>query len=172
MPLFALGWRFAPAEKGDAALRQRLVADLALRCLLSASAPLYSRLYADGLINGSFECEADYSAGAAMLIVSGESTDPEAVLTAICDEVRSVVQGGLDATLIERVKRSDYGARLRGLGYFGELARKLASGAFTDYCALESLDVMETIGREEVERFIRETMPQEKLAMSVVRPRA
>lgn len=172
MPLFALGWRFTPAGKGDAALRQRLVTDLALRCLLSESAPLYNRLYAEGLINGSFDCEADYSAGAGMMLVSGESADPEAVLAAICSEVQSVMHSGLDATLFERVKRSDYGARLRGLGRFGDLAHQLAAGAFEGYCALESLDVMKTIDREEVEQFIRTTMPQEKLAMSVVRPRA
>lgn len=172
MPLFALGSRFMPAEKGENALRQRLVAELALRCLLSESSPLYSRMYADGLINNNFEYEVDYSAGAATVIVSGESMDPEAVLAAINGEVQRIAQNGLDAALFERVKRTSYGTRLRGLGRFGDLAYLLAEGAFADYCALEAFDVMETIGREEAEQFIRETLPQEKLALSVARPRA
>ena len=172
MPLFALGSRFAPAEKGEKALRQRLVADLALRCILGRSAPLYGKLYADGLINASFGYETDYTAGEGMLIVSGESADPEAVLAAIAAEARRVEATGLDGALFERVKRTDYGTRLRALGRFGDLAYDLAEGAFAGFCPLDAFDVVGGIRKEEAEAFLRLTLAPERLALSIVRPRA
>ena len=170
MPLFALGSRFAPAENGEAALRQRLTGELALRCLLGRSSPLYSRLYSEGLINSSFGYELDYSAGAGMLIVSGESSDPEAVLRAITEEAARAGSQGLDGELFERIRRSDYGARLRGLGHFGELAYDLAQGDFAGFCALDAFDMPE-VTKAEAEAFVGSILSESALALSVVRPK-
>ena len=171
MPLFALGGTFRLAEKGEAALRQRLTADLALSCLLGDSSPLFNRLYAEGLINNSFDFEADFSGGIGAAIVSGDSRDPEAVLQAIGEAVTEVEKKGLDAALFERVRRSNYGMRLRALGYFGELAGDLAEGCFASFCALDTFAVAAEISREEAADFLCAALRPEKLALSVVRPK-
>ena len=47
-PQFLIGVKIAPAQRGSENLRQRLVAQLALRLLAGGSSPFYSRLYARG----------------------------------------------------------------------------------------------------------------------------
>ena len=171
MPLFALGGTFRLAEKGEAALRQRLTADLALSCLLGDSSSLFNKLYADGLINGSFDFEADYSGGIGTVVVSGESKDPEAVLQAITQAAENAAKNGLDKALFERIRRTDYGMRLRALGYFGDLAGDLAESCFAGFCALDAFAVAPQITADEAAAFLGAVLRPEKVALSVIRPR-
>ncbi len=172
MPLFALGSAFKLAPEGEAALRQRLTADLALSCLLGDSSPLFNRLYADGLINNSFDFEADYSGGVGAVVISGESRDPEAVLQAIALSAEQAAKNGLDAALFERVRRTDYGMRLRELGHFGALAGDLAEGCFAGFCALDAIEAAAKVTVADAAAFIGDALRPEKLALSVVWPRA
>ncbi len=172
MPLFALGGTFRLAERGEAALRQRLTADLALSCLLGDSSPLFNRLYADGLINNRFDFEADYSGGIGVVVVSGESRDPEAVLRAVGEAVELAAKDGLDAALFERVRRTDYGMRLRALGHFGDLAGDLAEGCFAGFCALDAVEAAAKVTAADAAAFLGGVLRPEKLALSVIRPRA
>ena len=106
-----------------------------------------------------------------MLLISGESAEPEQVFSEICAEAERVAREGLNAELFERIRRADYGTRLRGLGRFGDLAYDIASGAFAGFCALDAFALTEAVGREEAEKFIADTLSRDKLALSVVRPR-
>ena len=171
MPLFALGSRFALAPAGDQALRQRLIADLALDCLLGDSSPLYNRLYAEGLINGNFGIETDYTAGTGLVVVSGESSDPEKVFAEICAAAEETAKKGIDPARFERVKRADYGTRLRGLGHFDDLAYDIVAGAFAGFRSMDAFEAETSITKEEAEAFIREILAREKMALSVVRPK-
>ncbi len=171
MPLFAFGGTFRPAEKGEKMMRQRLTADLALSCLLGDSSPLYNRLYAEGLINNSFDFEAVYSGGIGTVVVSGESRDPEKVMREISAAAEDAAKNGLDAALFERVRRTDYGMRLRALGYFGDLASDLAEGCFAGYCALDAFAAAREITAQEAAAFLGSVLRAEKLALSVVKPR-
>ena len=171
MPMFAFGGTFRPAEKGEQMLRQRLTADLALSCLLGDSSPLFNKLYAEGLINNSFDFEAVYSGGIGAVIVSGESRDPERVMREVSAAAEAAAKSGLDEKLFERVRRSDYGMRLRALGYFGDLAGDLAEGCFAGYCAPDAFAVVPQITAKEAAGFLGSVLREEKLALSVVRPR-
>ncbi len=172
MPLFAIGGTFRLAEPGEKALRQRLTADLALSCLLGDSSPLFNRLYADGLINNQFDFDADYAGGIGVVTVSGESKDPDAVLQAVSEAAAQAAKNGLDEALFERIRRTDYGMRLRALGYFGDLAADLAEGCFAGYCALDAFAAAQEITAGEASAFLGAALRPEKLALSVIRPRA
>ena len=169
-PQFLLGAKLAPAEKGRARLRQSLIGELSLQYLLGSSAPLYNRLYADGLLNGDFEYELDYTAGTAMLLVGGESRDVSGVADAFRAEVDRLAQSGVDKALFENTRRSYYGAMLRVCGSFSALAQSLVSSAFADYCPLDIFEELQTIRAEDAAAFIAENFEAKKLALSVVRP--
>ena len=172
MPLFAFGSRFMPAAKGLPALRQRLAASLALDCLLGESSPLYAKLYADGLVDSDFGYELDFTAGTGMVIVSGKSAEPEKVFEAVCAEAERAAKEGLDAELFERLRRADYGERLRGLGGFEDLACSLADGVFAGFCALDAFQEAETLQKAACEAFLRDVLRRDLFALSVIRPRA
>ena len=169
-PQFLIGAKVAPAPDGDELLRQKIVAQLALRVLFGTSGSFYNRLYSEGLLNRDYDYEIDYTAGTATIILGGESSDPRRVLDEINQAIGSVKEKGLDKTAFEAAKRASFGSRLRGLEDFDSLCLALADGVFGGYCFLDCFDVLEGVGIEECEAFLTEFMAPDRLAMSVISP--
>lgn len=170
-PQFILGARVSPAEQGRPRLRQLLVGEIALRLMFSRSSPVFNSLYSKGLINGGFEYELDYAAGAATLLCAGESRDVPAVLSEINDFTAGL-SGGIDQNAFESDRKAHFGGELRALGSFSALSQALVTGQFSGYCPLDAFEIIEDIGPQEVLDFISENLRPEKLALSVVAPMA
>ena len=167
-PLFAVGTHFEPAA-GEALLRERISGGLALKYLYGHSSPMYSRLYAEGVLNDSFGYDLDFSAGVGMILAEGESQEPERVLAEMAAEAKKAAQG-LDSTLFGRIKKSSYGSRLRAFDAFASLCRELTAGQFAGYRALDAVSILQDISEDEVVDFIKKRLNVEKFALSVVRP--
>ncbi|MEA4896044.1 MAG: pitrilysin family protein [Oscillospiraceae bacterium] len=169
-PQFLFGSKLNPESKGPGRLRQVLIGEMSLRLLFGPSSPFYTRLYADGLLNGSFEYELDYTAGTAMILAGGESRNVDGVMNELNSEIAKIRSEGLDKTLFENAKRSHFGAQLRVLSSFSALAQELANGAFADYRPLDAFEEINKIALSDVRDFIVENLSPEKLALSVVSP--
>ena len=167
-PLFAVGTHFEPAV-GEVLLRERISGGLALKYLYGHSSPMYSRLYAEGVLNDSFGYDLDFSAGVGMILAEGESQEPERVLAEMAAEAKKAAQG-LDSTLFGRIKKSSYGSRLRAFDAFASLCRELTAGQFAGYRALDAVSVLQDISEDEVVDFIKKRLNVENFALSVVRP--
>ena len=167
-PQFLIGAKLRPAEKGEALFRQQLTASLAMRLLAGASSPFYNRLYESGLLNRSFDADADFSTGVGTVIIGGESRDPDAVLTALLEEVGRIGREGIDAGLYERTKRAGIGTALRGMEDFDDVCVSLALDEFDGFCYLDYPALMASIEKSECEAFIRETLQPERIALSIV----
>lgn len=170
-PQFLIGAKFRPAEEGQALLRQRLVSQLALRMLAGASSPFYARLYAQGLISHDFDYEADFTAGTATVIIGGESREPEKVLDELKAEAARVSEKGFDPELFRRSKRASLGARLRGLEDFESVCVSTVTGLFSGYCAFDAISLLGQVTKDECEQFVRETLSNERLAISIITPK-
>ena len=170
-PQFMIGSKLAPAPKGEAALRQRLVSQLALRLLVGASSPFYTRLYAEGLLNRDFDYEAYFSSGTGTLILEGESEEPEKVFEALKNEAARVAAEGFSDERFERARRASLGARLRGLEDFGSVCMSLASGIFEGYCSLDAISLLDSVTKAECEAFVRDALAPERLAISILEPK-
>ena len=169
-PQFFIGAKLRPETDGEAALRQRLVAMLAMRLLCGYSSPFYARLYAEGLLNRDFYYEVDFTAGTATIIIGGESAEPERVRDELTAEVGRIVREGFAADAFERARRASLGARLRGLEDFDNVCLSIAEGVFDGYDALSSAAVLETVTKDECESFVREKLAAERLALAVIAP--
>ena len=169
-PQFFIGAKLRPETDGEAALRQRLVAMLAMRLLCGYSSPFYARLYAEGLLNRDFDYEVDFTAGTATIIIGGESAEPERVRDELTAEVGRIVREGFAADAFERARRASLGARLRGLEDFDNVCLSIAEGVFDGYDALSSAAVLETVTKDECESFVREKLAAERLALAVIAP--
>lgn len=169
-PQFFIGAKLRPETDGEAALRQRLIAMLAMRLLCGYSSPFYARLYAEGLLNRDFDYEVDFTAGTATIIIGGESAEPERVRDELTAEVGRIVREGFAADAFERARRASLGARLRGLEDFDNVCLSIAEGVFDGYDALSSAAVLETVTKDECESFVREKLAAERLALAVIAP--
>ena len=170
-PQFLIGAKLPKSGGGKEAMKERICATLALRMLCGSSSPFYTRLYAEGLLNPSFDYEVDLSADTVTVIVGGESRDPYKVLEEFKLEVSRIAQEGFDKAFYERSRRASLGARLRGLEDFDNVCVSLASGVFEGCCALDSFEVLESVSLEDCRVFVAEALKPERLAMSVIEPK-
>ena len=169
-PQFLLGTKLVPEGKGDARLKQMLTGEIALRLLFGSSSPFYTRLYADGLINSSFDYELDYTAGTAMMLAGGESRNVDGVMSELNAEIAKIASEGLNKTLFENTRKSFFGSQLRILGSFSTLSQTLVDGVFADYRPLDAFDEIYQIELSDVQSFILQNFAKEKLALSVITP--
>ena len=169
-PQFLFGAKVTPEETGLPRLRQMLVGDVALSLVFGHSSPLYTKLYESGLLTGSFDYEADYCAGTASILVSGESRDVSAVSAALNEEIQNIISGGLDEKRFENTKKALFGLELRALGSFSSLAQSLVSGSFAGFCPLDAFDALSSISIQEVRDYIARYLSSEKIALSIINP--
>lgn len=169
MPLFALGFKGEPAPQGEG-LRQRLVAELVCDALFSASAPLYGRLYEQGLINSSFGAFYTDGPGCAYVVAEGESRDPERVRDEVLREAARLAAEGIDPELWERLKKASYGIMVRHLNSMEDTCIELAEAHFSGEDYLSFPQVFQSIERGDGEALLRRWFVEERGALSVIDP--
>ncbi len=165
MPLFALGFKGTPAV-GAEGLRQRLVAELTCDMLFSPSAPLYSRLYEQGLINSSFGSFYSSGPGCAFVVAEGEKR----VLDEVLKEAERLGREGIDPALWDRLKRAAYGTMVRHLNSMEDTCVELAEAHFNREDYLSFPQVFQSIERADGEALLREWCVEERTALSVILP--
>ena len=177
---YGLPEQMVPAQKRTArsmevalpmfALRQEIIGDLAAEILVGESAPLYTKLYEDNLIDSGFSCGYEGLKGISMLSASGDSRDPEAVYDAILAEAERISKEGVDEALFLRLKRSALGRRMRDLDGFESICYRTCAYEFegVDYFAFP--EIFHSVTQEQVAAFLTRTVREERAAMSLVWP--
>ncbi|MBD5099293.1 MAG: insulinase family protein [Clostridiales bacterium] len=169
IPLFALGFKGSPAA-GKEGLRQRLVAELVCDVLFSPSAPLYNRLYEQGLLNGSFGSSYYAFPGCAWIMAEGESREPERVRDEVLKEAARLGTEGIDQVLWDRLKNAAYGSMVRHLNSMEDTCIELAEAHFNGEDYLSFPQVFQSIDRANGEALLREWCVEERTALSVIEP--
>ena len=161
---------YEPAELGAASMRQEIVGDLAAEILVGESSSLYKTLYEKNLIDSGFSVGYESLKGVAMLTVSGDSMDPDAVAEAILHEADRLAREGLDPILFECLKRSALGRRIRNLDSFSSICYRMCADYFEN---LESFDFPQRFREADLEQaaaLLRRTVLDERMSMVVIRP--
>lgn len=170
-PQFLTGFKCAPAADGEEFLRRQIVGDLACEVLLGDSSPLYQRLYAQGLINTSFRGSFEMMPGIAYLYAGGDSRDARAVAAEIRREAARIADEGVDPDFFRRTLRASFGATLRDLNSFENIAVTLTEGAFHGYDAFRFPGVFDSVTGDDVAAFLRENLTEERAVLSEILPR-
>ena len=171
IPLFELGFKGDPAPRGQG-LRQQLLGELTCDVLFGSSAPLYSRLYEEGLINGSFASRYDSLPGCACLVAGGESRDPKRVRDEVLKEAERLAREGIDPELWERLKKAAYGSMVRQLNSLEDVCYELAEAHFDGEDYLNFPQCFQSIEREDAQALLRRWCVEGRSALSVIVPSA
>ena len=171
MPTFLVGFKCPPQHGGEQQHRFTAIGELACDVLMGESSPLYARLYAEGLINGSFGAAFDLLPGASYVYAGGDSKDPQAVAEAILAEAQRLVSQGVDGDYYRRVVNANFGAALKALNSFESIAVSMAEGCFQGYDPYRFPEVYDSITVEDVLDFLRQNMTRDHLALSVITPK-
>lgn len=172
MPSFQLGFKCRlPGVPGEGFARWELAGELACEALFGEASELYLRLYEDGLIDSSFGGGLDTIDGLAMVVCGGDSNDPEQTWQRIVDQVRVILEEGIDDAAFARMKKSMMGRRVKDLDSFESTCFRLCAYYFDQYDYLNFPELFAQVSKEEVLDFLRENVRTEYSAMSVVIPR-
>ncbi len=171
MPTFLVGFKCPPQHGGEQQHRFTAIGELACDVLMGESSPLYARLYAEGLINGSFGAAFDLLPGASYVYAGGDSKDPQAVAEAILAEAQRLVSQGMDGDYYRRVVNANFGAALKALNSFESIAVSMAEGCFQGYDPYRFPEVYDSITVEDVLDFLRQNMTRDHMALSVITPK-
>ena len=170
-PQFLAGFKCAPAAEGDDYMRATILGDMASDILLGESSPLYQRLYEQGLINPSFGGAFEMMPGVAYLYAGGDSKDANAVTDAILREAARIAAEGVDEDYFRRIRKASFGANLRGLNSFENIAVTLTEGYFHGYDPLRFPEVFESITPEDVAAFLKTNVTAERMVLSRIVPK-
>ena len=171
MPTFLLGFKCPPVPEGPDRMRLDILGDLACDVLMGESSTLFTRLYSQGLINGTFDSAYDLLPGAAYVFCGGDSNDPEAVQQAVLDEARRVVREGVDPAYVQRLRRASFGASIKSLNSFEAIASTVSEGCFQGYDPFRFPEVYDSITQQDLLDFIRDNIRPERMALSVIYPK-
>ncbi len=171
MPTFAIGFPCPPPESPKVAMRREIIGDLAAEILVGESAPLYQRLYEEGLIDGDFSVGYESVKDACLLSAAGDSKDPQAVLEAILQEAERLGREGFQESFFARLKKSALGRRTRDLDSFQSICYRSCAYAFEGADYFHFPAAYESVTPADVAAFLQETVTREKAAISVVCPK-
>ena len=170
-PQFLAGFKCAPATEGDDYMRAAILGDMASDILMGESSALYQRLYEQGLINPSFGGAFEMMPGVAYLYAGGDSKDANAVTDAILREAARIAAEGVDEDYFRRIRKASFGANLRGLNSFENIAVTLTEGYFHGYDPLRFPEVFESITPEDVAAFLKTNVTAERMVLSRIVPK-
>ena len=171
MPMFDMLFKCPPPGKGEAGIREEMVADLAVEALLGESSELYLRLYEEGVIDSSFGGGFESIDGCAMLMCSGDSYQPERVREELIAQAEKLSRELIPEGDFLRMKRSQLGRRIRGLDSFDSTCFRLCAYHMFDFDYFRFPAVCESITREEIRRFLADTVRRENCALCVIYPK-
>ena len=170
MPMFSLAFKCEPLGKGDEAIRQEMVADLAAEVLFGESSPLYLKLYEEGIIDSSFGGGFETMDGCAMLLCTGDSEAPEAIREALLNRAEEIAREGVEEETFLRLKRSAFGRRIRGLDSFDATCFRLCAYHFSDFDYFRFPEIYRQIEPEEIRAFLTRVVRRERCTLSVITP--
>ena len=170
MPMFSIGFKCPPLDKGEPAIRREFVADLAAEVLFGEASELYLRLYEEGIIDSSFGGGYETIDGCALLNCGGDSYEPQAVRDAILAEAERICRTGIDETAFLRLKRSAMGRRIRDLDGFDSTCFRLCAYEMTDFDYFRFPELYSKIESHEICDFIRQAVRPEGCSLSVITP--
>ena len=170
MPTFSLAFKSEPLGRGEAAIRQEMVADLAAETRFGESSDLYLWLYEQGLIDSSFGGGFETVDGCALFTCGGDSDDPEKVRDAILDRVRKVLDEGISQEDFLRMKRSALGRRIRSLDNFDATCFRLCAYHFGGFDYFRFPQVYDAIEKEDILAYLSRTVTAQRACLSVITP--
>ena len=171
MPLFQLGFKCEPAPKGEPAVRQEIVGDLAAEALFGESSELYLQMYDKGLIDSSFGGGLETIEGMTLLTASGDSEDPKAVRDAILERAAELVAQGIPEGDFLRMKRSAMGRRIRGLDSFDSTAFRICAYHLSDFDYFRFPEIYQQVQLQEVLDFLQQNVIAQRMSLSVIYPK-
>ncbi|MBR3942953.1 MAG: insulinase family protein [Clostridia bacterium] len=170
-PIYMLGFKGAHKAEGFDLLRQEIIGKTAMDILFGKSSAFYLTAYDDGLINENFEFDYECCPQYCHAIISGEGDQYEAVKAKINETIKNALDKGVDASEFERKIKLCRSGYIRRFNNVETVVHNLMESAFMDYNLYDYLEACDSVTLQDVEKFIREELAEDRSVLSVILPK-
>ena len=170
MPTFQLGFKCEPVGRGEDAILQEIIGDLAAEALFGESSETYLKLYEEGIIDSSFGGGFETVDGMAMLLCSGDSDRPEAVREALLVRAEEIAREGIGEADFQRMKRSAMGRRIRDLDSFNSTCFRVCAYHFADFDYFRFPPVYRQVTAGQVQEFLGRVVRKNRSCLAIIEP--
>lgn len=151
IPYFCIGVKdfghtLSPTEKS----KREIAFALLLNILFGKSSEIYKRLYEDGLINESFDSEYSISDSYSLVMISGESMDPDRVYTIIKEEIAKLRTSGISDDAFDLNKRALLGGAIDIFDKTDDTVYSMMTSHFSGIDFFDSFEAYYSVTKEDV----------------------
>ena len=172
-PIFSIGVKDVALPTGARERTRRgLVLSILSEMLFSESGELYSRLLDAGMISPDFSADYGLSKTFGFLQISGEASDPDAVLDAVMTYLDEVREKGLSKEDFERERRVELAEYIKSFDSTEEIATALLSCGIDGEELFDTPDVIGSLSFDEVTAALEEFFLPEHITISIVMPQS
>jgi len=147
------------------------ITEVLLDIMASDGSSMFRRLLDASLINeASFSYEYFEGTGYGVVLFGGESTDPDAVVQIIREEMARLKKDGVTEEEVRRSAKSLYGGNLSGLNSADVIANAVMSMAFSEREMFRYIECFTEITAADVNARIQTLFDEDKAAVSIIWP--
>lgn len=170
VPIFMIGYK-DKLPNSEEIVKKHISIEIILNMLIGKSSELYKDLYNSGDLLAEPDLDYEFSKQYAHVLISGQSKNPDIVYDKFRTEVDKFKKNGLNNEHFERIKRKIYGDYVTEYNSVGDIARMFLSDSFKGINSFDYIEKYNTVTREYAEQILREVFDEEKMVLSVVRPK-
>lgn len=170
VPIFMIGYK-DKLPNSEEIVKKHISIEIILNMLIGKSSELYKDLYNSGDLLAEPDLDYEFSKQYAHVLISGQSKNPNIVYDKFRTEVDKFKKNGLNNEHFERIKRKIYGDYVTEYNSVGDIARMFLSDSFKGINSFDYIEKYNTVTREYAEQILREVFDEEKMVLSVVRPK-
>lgn len=167
-PIFQMGFKDTDVGfDGTELLKKEIITSLLVEILLGEGSDLYNKLYSEGLINDSFDCDFEAEPGYGFSSLGGESPDPEKVQQIVLDTFENIE---ISEEEFERAKKVEIARYLRMWNSVEGLSNTMVSDLFKNINIFEYSSIIKDITLRDVQHRFKEHFSRQNCVLSVIRP--
>lgn len=168
VPLFAIGIKCDELPFGDERIQACAENEIILQLVFGKSGDFYNRCYESGLIGDRFAADYCGERGVTYIMLSGSSSNPDAVYNAVLDEIAERKKTFCTAEEFDRAKKVCYASALDSFGWTESTASALLSFAFDGGDALGYTEKLRNADIDKTAKRFAETYDADRMAFSVI----
>ena len=167
-PLYAIGIKDIPAEPEEK-VKKHISIEILLNLLIGASSELYKKLYDMGNTFSVPSIEYEFDKNYAHILITGQSNNPEELYKMFKEEVKKLIQNGINKYDSERIIKMIYGEYVKEYNDIVDISRMFLADYFKGINSFDYLEEINTINVEYLNQVLKNVFNEKNMVLSVVK---
>ena len=169
IPAFVIGIK-DKVEETDI-IKKELMLNIILNCIFDENSELFKELYENGLIISEPDLEYEYSDLYSHMMIFSSSKEPEKVFTKFKEEVNKLIKEGISEKTFNRTKNKIYGRLVTSYNSSAQIARIFMRDYLNNIMTFDYIEKWKEINLNEVNEMLKNKFKDEKMVLSVIKPK-